>query len=127
MLFTHALLDVDSDIRNWRRSPLRKLLLAASAAIPSEKLAEVRKAMHSANVSLNSLTEVKSLGGSIGSRLVDMVGSTQAVQTELAAAPDDPLRLIRNMRIFVDGDAHRGLSSASLGTLRGLCRTLGSH
>ena len=32
-------------------------------------------------------------------------------------APDDPLRLIRDMRLFVDGDAHRSLRTASLGTL----------
>ena len=73
--------------------------------------------MRAANDSLNELEVVKNLGESISARLLDMVGANQAVATELAAAPDDPLRLIRNMRLFVDGDAHRELSSASLGTL----------
>jgi putative ATP-dependent endonuclease of the OLD family len=117
MLFMHALRDVESDIRNWRRSPLRSLLLAAAASASQDQLSGVRDAMRAANDSLNDLDVVKDLGESISARLLDMVGANQAVTTELAAAPDDPLRLIRNMRIFVDGDAHRELSSASLGTL----------
>jgi putative ATP-dependent endonuclease of OLD family len=117
LLFLHALRDVESDIRNWRRSPLRALLQGAASAASDEDLGEVREAMRDANDRLNDLEVVKDLGESIGHRLVDMVGSNQAISTELAVAPDDPLRLIRNMRLFVDGAAHRSLSSASLGTL----------
>jgi len=73
--------------------------------------------MKEANDELNSLEVVKDLGQSIGDRLLQMVGPNQAVDTELAAAPDDPMRLIRGMRIYVDGDAHRDLGRASLGTL----------
>jgi putative ATP-dependent endonuclease of OLD family len=116
-LFLHALRDVEADIRNWRRSPLRNLLLAAAAAVPEAELGLVRDAMKAANDQLNSLGTVRELGDSITDRLLDMIGPNQAIETELAAAPDDPMRLIRGMRIFVDGDAHRGLSSASLGTL----------
>jgi putative ATP-dependent endonuclease of OLD family len=117
LVFLHALRDVESDIRNWRRSPLRGLLQGAAAALADADLSEIKDAMREANDKLNSLDVVKDLGGSIGKRLLDMVGSNQAVDTELAVAPDDPIRLIRNMRIFLDGDAHRALSSASLGTL----------
>lgn len=116
LLFLHALRDVESDIRNWRKSPLRPLLSNASSAA-SENLGEVRLAMHEANAKLNELDVIKELGGSISRRVVDMVGENQAVDTELAVAPDDPTRLIRNMRLFVDGSAHRSLGSASLGTL----------
>jgi putative ATP-dependent endonuclease of OLD family len=117
LLFLHALRDVESDIRNWRRSPLRALLQGAASAASGDDLGEVREAMKDANDRLNELEVVKELGDSIGCRLVDMVGQNQAISTELAVAPDDPLRLIRTMRLFVDGDAHRNLSSASLGTL----------
>jgi len=117
LLFLHALRDVESDIRNWRRSPLRALLQGAATAAAEEDLDAVRRAMKEANSKLNDLGVVKDLGGSIGSRLVEMVGPAQAVSTELAVAPDDPLRLIRDMRLFVDGDAHRSLRTASLGTL----------
>ncbi|GJF03798.1 ATP-dependent nuclease [Pseudonocardia sp. D17] len=112
-----ALRDVESDIRNWRDSPLRQLLEAAASAVPDEDLAAVGEAMKTANDELNALQQIKDLGEEISERLEDMVGPAQALTTELAVAPDDPLRLIRNMRIFVDGDAKRVLSSASLGAL----------
>ncbi|XVS66006.1 ATP-dependent nuclease [Actinosynnema sp. CA-299493] len=115
--FLHALRDVESDIRNWRRSPLRSLLLGVAAAASDEDLSEVQDAMRQANAQLNGLDVVKELSESIGARLVDMVGSNHAVDTTLAAAPEDPQSLIRSMRLFLDGDANRSLSSASLGTL----------
>jgi putative ATP-dependent endonuclease of the OLD family len=116
-LFLHALRDVESDIRAWRRSPLRTLLEAASSSALEADLGDVKAAMKNANDQLNQLEVIKELAKSINTRLVDMVGTNQAVETELAAAPDDPLRLIRAMRIYVDGEAHRNLASASLGTL----------
>lgn len=115
--FLPALRDVESDIKNWRNSPLRSLLEAAANAVDEHDLTNVKRAMKQANDELNSLKEIKDLGESISDRLVDMVGENQAIETELAVAPDDPMRLIRNMRLFVDGDAHRNLASASLGTL----------
>jgi putative ATP-dependent endonuclease of OLD family len=117
LVFLHALRNVEADIKNWRRSPLRSLLLAAAKALSEDDLAVVRSAMKEANKELNGLEVIKDLGESIGDRLRDMVGQNQAVDTDLAVAPDDPMRLIRNMRLYVDGEARRPLSSASLGTL----------
>lgn len=118
LVFLHALRDVEADIRHWRRSPLRGLLLAAAAAAADGGgLHDVKAAMKVANEKLNDLEVIKELGGSISDRLVEMVGDMQAVETTLAAAPDDPAKLIRAMKLFVDGDANRPLSSASLGTL----------
>jgi len=73
--------------------------------------------MKAANDRLNDLEVIRQLSDSINTRLTDMVGGAHAPETELAAAPDDPLRLIRSMRLYIDGDAHRNLGSASLGTL----------
>ncbi|WP_037305764.1 ATP-dependent nuclease [Amycolatopsis orientalis] len=118
LVFLHALRDVEADIRNWRRSPLRELLMAAAAAAADgDGLHDVKAAMKVANDKLNDLEVIKELGGSIGARLIEMVGDAQAVETRLAAAPDEPTKLIRAMKLFVDGDANRPLSSASLGTL----------
>lgn len=117
LVFLHALRDVEADIRNWRRSPLRKLLIAAASSVPDDELEAVQSAMQGANDSLNNLGVIRDLGTNIEQRLVEMVGQNQAIATRLAAAPDDPLRLIRGMRLFVDGEARRGLASASLGTL----------
>jgi putative ATP-dependent endonuclease of OLD family len=46
-----------------------------------------------------------------------MVGEHHALEADLGVAPLEPMRLIRGLRIFVDGEAHRPLNSASLGTL----------
>jgi len=46
-----------------------------------------------------------------------MVGEHHALEAELGVAPLEPMRLIRSLRIFVDGEARRPLGSASLGTL----------
>jgi putative ATP-dependent endonuclease of OLD family len=117
LVFLHALRDVEADIKSWRQSPLRGLLQAAASAVSDEDLATVHAAMRAANDSLNSLEGIQILGNKISDRLTDMVGDQQAVDTHLAVAPNDPLRLIRDMRIYLDGDANRPLSSASLGTL----------
>lgn len=116
-IFLHALRDVEGDIKAWRRSPLRSLLLAATAAVGEQDLSEVQDAMKAANDRLNDLEVIRQLSESINERMVDMVGGAHAPETELAAAPDDPVRLIRGMRLYVDGDAHRNLGSASLGTM----------
>ncbi|WP_239312962.1 ATP-dependent endonuclease [Frankia sp. Cj3] len=115
--FLQALRNVESDIRTWRRSPLRALLMKAAAAVDDDDLEVVRDAMKTANDQMNGLEVVKQLGDSISDRLVEMVGPAQAVDTTLAVGPEDPMRLIRQMRLFIDGDARRGLGSASLGTL----------
>jgi putative ATP-dependent endonuclease of OLD family len=116
-VFLHALRDVEGDIKAWRRSPLRSLLLGASAALAEADLSDVKEAMKAANESLDDLQVIRQLSDNINTRLADMVGGAQAPATELAAAPDDPLRLIRGVRLYVDGDAHRNLGTASLGTL----------
>lgn len=117
LVFLHALRNVEADIKNWRNSPLRALLQAAAKAVSEDDLSVVRQAMKDANDELNGLDVIKDLGANIADRLLEMVGENQAVDTELAVAPDHPMRLIRNMRIYIDGDAHRDLGSASLGTL----------
>ena len=54
-VFMHALRDVDSDVRSWRRSPLRALLEGAAQNADAADLAAVQEAMNAANNSLNNL------------------------------------------------------------------------
>lgn len=117
LLHLPALRDVESDIRSWRRSPLRALLEAASEAISQEELDEIAASMQSANAEMNSLAPIKNLGDKISEKLGDIVGVLNAVETSLGATSEDPLRVIRGMKLFVDGQAQRPLSTASLGTL----------
>ncbi|SES19472.1 ATP-dependent nuclease [Lentzea albida] len=115
--FLGALRDVDADLSTWRRSPLRVLLTAAAKAIGDDDLSRVRSAMREANAQLNDLAEIKRVGTSISDRMMEILGANQALETELAVAAEDPLRLIRTMKLFVDGAARRHLSTTSLGTL----------
>ncbi|SIL04429.1 recombination protein F [Mycobacteroides abscessus subsp. abscessus] len=112
-----ALRDVESDIQRWRHSPLRELLERAAQQVPEADLNRISETMRAANCEVNALTPITELGMRIGTKLADMVGPTHAVDTSLAVAPEEPIRLIRAMRIFLDGPHRRSLSSASLGTL----------
>lgn len=106
LVFLHALRNVEADLNNWRRSPLRTLLEAAANAVDENDLGVVRTAMDAANEQINSLEEIKKVGTNISDRILEIVGDTQALMTELAVAPDDPLRLIRKYpRHWVGGVA----------------------
>lgn len=116
-VFMHALRDVESDVRNWRRSPLRALLEGASRDAAPVDLDAVRDAMEAANDSLNKLGPLTALSKSISENTKAAVGLNQGLEATLAAAPPDPRRLIRAMQLFVDGAAQRQLTSTSLGAL----------
>jgi putative ATP-dependent endonuclease of the OLD family len=117
MVFLHALRDVETDISGWRRSPLRELLEAASLEISEEDLKRVGDAVKAANDEVGKLDQIRALGESISTKTHEMVGENQALEAELGVSPLDPLRLVRAMKVYVDGDARRPLSTASLGTL----------
>lgn len=112
-----ALRDVESDIRNWRRSPLKSLLKEAAADVSSDDLDGIAEVMRSANTALDGLAPIKTLGSNITTKLGDIVGALNSVDARLGATSEDPMRVIRGMRLFVDGESKRPLSTASLGTL----------
>lgn len=116
-VFMHALRDVESDVRSWRRSPLRALLEAASQNADPADLKKVHQAMKAANDALNGLGPLVTLSKSISASTTAAVGANQGLEATLAAAPPDPRRLIRSMQLLVDGTAQRQLTSTSLGAL----------
>ncbi|AEF43162.1 Conserved hypothethical protein, nucleoside triphosphate hydrolase domain protein (plasmid) [Hoyosella subflava DQS3-9A1] len=116
-VFMHALRDVESDVKSWRRSPLRALLEAASQNAAPADLENVHKAMKAANDSLNNLGPLVTLSNDISASTAAAVGANQGLEATLAAAPPDPRRLIRAMQLFVDGNAQRQLTGTSLGAL----------
>lgn len=115
--YLQALRDAEGDLASWNRSPLRSLLQAAAEAASDEELEEAATAIAEAQATIGGLDPIKELAAAIGERTNQMVGEHHALETELGVAPLDPMRLIRSLRIFIDGEAHRPLSSASLGTL----------
>jgi len=68
---------------------------------------------------------IRRLAKQIATRLEDMVGVSQALDTTLGFSPTDPDRLLRAIRLFIDG-GERGIGDASLGSANLLYLTLKS-
>ena len=110
-----ALRDCEGDLGRWVRSPLRPLLNKASSNIEPEELEELANGIDAATVAVHEQSEVKELAESINHKLLEMVGSAQVLETALRFSPSDPDRLIRALRLYIDG-GKRGISDASLGS-----------
>lgn len=111
----HALRDAESDLAKWARSPLKPLLDQAAMEISREQLTAIADEISEANARVVETTEIKNLADGITSRLVSMVGSTHALETAIGFAPTNPEKLIRSLRLFIDG-RERGIEQASLGS-----------
>ncbi len=110
-----ALRDCEGDLVRWARSPLRPLLDKAAGVIDRDQLEKLAKAVDKSTAELTELEQLKSVGKSIQDKLLAMVGSAQALETVLRFSPTDTDKLIRALRIFIDGGL-RGISDASLGS-----------
>ena len=110
-----ALRDCEGDLASWSRSPLRPLLDKAAGLIDEEVLEELAEGVDNATEEVSKIKEVRSIAKAIRKKLIDMVGSAQALETVLRFSPSDPDKLIRALRVFIDG-GRRGISNASLGS-----------
>jgi putative ATP-dependent endonuclease of OLD family len=110
-----ALRDCEGDLGRWTRSPLRPLLDKAAGAIDRTALEELAEGVDDATGELAKVDEVKGVATSIINKLKEMVGSAQMLETVLRFSPTDPDKLIRALRLFIDG-GKRGIADASLGS-----------
>lgn len=110
-----ALRDCEGDLGRWTRSPLRPLLDKAAGTIDRAELEKLAEGVDEATEELANVDEVKEVATSIIDKLEDMVGSAQMLQTVLRFSPSDPDKLIRALRLFIDG-GKRGIADASLGS-----------
>ncbi len=117
LAFLGALRDAERDLAVWRRSPLRPLLEAAAAGASTDELSRAKEAIEDANAVLTSLAGIGDLADAITAKTDVMVGKNQTLDVSLGTGPADPLRLLRTLRLFVDGEARRPLTSTSLGAL----------
>jgi len=113
--FWHALRDAEGDLSNWRRSPLRPLLDRAASLIEPEQLETLADNITSATAAIANTDAVKEVNTSLYKKLVELVGSSQMFETALGFSPADTERIIRSLRLFIDG-GNRSISEASLGT-----------
>ena len=76
----------------------------------------MQQALEQANESLAALDSGHSLADRIGEATARLVGDFTPAPS-LKVGPTDPSRLVRELRVLLDGDAQRGLHTASLGSL----------
>ena len=110
-----ALRDAESDLERWRRSPLRPLLEAVSGEIGAEELDALAADVEKATAALSEQSEIRALVEDISSRLGEMVGAAQSLDLMIGFSPTKADRLIRALRLFIDGGA-RTVADASLGS-----------
>lgn len=118
-----ALRDAESDLANWRRSPLRPLLDAVAGRIDRDQLGTLAAGITAATRAIAENLEVNRLVAAINDRVRNMVGPRHAVETTLGFSPTDPDRLLRACRLFIDA-GKREISGASLGSANVLYLTL---
>jgi putative ATP-dependent endonuclease of OLD family len=118
-----ALRDAEGDLANWRRSPLRPLLDDAASRIDRAALVKLAEDITATTNTLTDTPEITVLADQIADRLEEMVGENNALDTTLAFSPTDPERLLRSLRLFIDG-GKRGIAEASLGSANLLYITL---
>ena len=118
-----ALRDAEGDLANWRRSPLRPLLDDAASRIDRAALVKLAEDNTATTNTLTDTPEITVLADQIADRLEEMVGENNALDTTLAFSPTDPERLLRSLRLFIDG-GKRGIAEASLGSANLLYITL---
>ncbi|MBX9677529.1 MAG: AAA family ATPase [Gemmataceae bacterium] len=110
-----ALRDAVSDLANWRKSPLRPLLDKIAGEMDRDRLNELAEGVSKATATIAGSDEVRSVGDLISQRLLEMVGSLHALEMSLGFLPSDAERLIRSLRLFIDG-GERTVADASLGS-----------
>jgi putative ATP-dependent endonuclease of the OLD family len=112
-----ALRNVEGDLSNWRRSPLRSLIEEAAEEADSEELEAVAEALDGANETLAGLRPVKDLAREIAEETERFAGRHHGLDASLGLTPVEPLRILRGLRLFLDGTTRRRLSAANLGAL----------
>ena len=109
-----ALRDAESDLSNWKRSPVRRLLEDLSLA--PKRIEKIAKSLDQVSKRLLKIPAVGSLASEIQIRTDEMVGKIHGIETQLALASSDPKQLLRSVKLLIDGAKGRQISDASLGT-----------
>src|SRR5581483_10906224 len=106
-----ALRNAEDDLASWSHSPLAPLLRAVTANIKRETLEQAAVEVTSATKKVAEIDEIKALSDQIQSSLQETVGEKHAIITNLGFSPADPDRLLRSLRLFIDG-GRRGVGDA---------------
>jgi len=118
-----ALRDAEGDLANWRRSPLRPLLTQMVDSIDRATKNGIAENVAQATAAILELDQVDQLGRLVSGTLASLVGDAQAADVQLGLVPTDADRILRSLRVLIDGGA-RGVGEASLGVANTLYLTL---
>lgn len=118
-----ALRDAEADLANWRRSPARSALSRAAEEIEPDRKLEIAKRVNRATNKLRQLKPIARVEKQITDRLASLVGASQSKGISLGFESQDADRLIRSLRLMVDGGV-RPVGEASLGLANSLFLTL---
>lgn len=110
-----GLRDTESDLSNWRKSPLRPLIERAIETTDKQDLEKVAAEITNSTDSLKELDEIESLTKRINTQLENIVGDRHSIETSLGFSPADASKLYRAIKMFID-DGNRGINEASLGS-----------
>jgi len=111
----HALRDAESDLANWRKSPLRPLVEDAFSRIPDSDLVSVSSAIEGAGNALLQLGEITALEATLRGKLLAIGGPRNDIDAKFGILSTDPSRLANILKLFIDGGS-REISDASLGS-----------
>lgn len=114
LLLLPALRDAESELQNWRRSPLRPLL--ERLEIEPDHLEGILLNISSATDALLAEKPIQDLTKEITDRVIEMVGESHSMDAHLGIVSTRSDQILRSIRIFIDGEKSRPLSQASLGT-----------
>lgn len=117
-----ALRDAETDLRSWRKSPLRPLI--DRLRISKQQLESAANKIDEATNEILNIEEIKSLSIDIEQRLEEMIGDFHSVSPSLGVASTEALRLLKSLRLFVDGEHQRDMGYSSLGICNVLYLTL---
>ena len=117
-----ALRDAEADLNSWRKSPLRPLLERLN--VTREELASAAEKIDDATKEISNLVEIRDLAEKIEERLEQMIGEFHSVSPTFGVTSTDALRLLRSLRLFVDGERQRTIGETSLGICNVLYLTL---
>lgn len=110
-----ALRDVEKDLANWRRSPLRPIIEEIAQGLDKTAKQDVVDAVDNAQRSITSHEDITTAADTITARLEEIAGPHHGTDVALGLAPTRIDALLRNLRLLIDqGD--RSISEASLGS-----------
>jgi putative ATP-dependent endonuclease of the OLD family len=124
--YFHALRDAEGDLARWQRSPLRPLVERASDDVPNAKLENIGANIDQASAELAKVPAITKLTEGVNETLDAMAGEEPALDVELRFGPSRVDRLLRSLRLFVDGGS-RSITDASLGTANVIYLGLKTH